>query len=1151
MRFFNIPVFLLIFFLFFSISSFAVDCDDAFLFPGSKLYYADKVIRSGIIEESRRLFPSFVDPIKERALVNEWNIEAPAPSLLKTLLPKDVYFLKYQQHQPGSQTAIKLHEPGDALIARAGYNAEGREFHTNVVFSTRALQSNMKTGKNWLAGEDAKAVYLFLHGGGTKSTGAHVGSGLVTHLRKYKVDVISVDLPWHGLGHREILDFESELRILGAFAQKYIPPTVPLVVGGHSWGAVFADELMMMTDRPREKFFFHENLKAVFLFSTAVDAAPGKSMQEKEAAFSKIIADVNHNRQDEAPEAEKDLYKKIVLAGKTSPLGNWYASGTMFQADQSPPAHGGREYIPAYVAVGDWDSLVRIGFRELYDARYGGLKNVKVFKVLDRLRSRDSENANDPLEKVGHMLSDVRSEDGKEDNLQYALTKDWIRLELRESAAKELKILITEQVQSSSLDRWTKNRILKKLEELSSLEKINWFIYTDSFVKQLEPSSLDFIKKSIIEKAESSTLTGAISVSSSIRELIRQQLELSSLDEKAKKNIAGRVDKITSIEKMRDFVHRPGDPNIRQFIGEWDPAFLAAVDTFIEGRFVEHKRASTDSPFIRTVQNFANDMAFREYQKDYTYYAHKGYMKQISIRNADILEKIAAIVKSYYSPGMRVINALTRVRELEREALERLDAVKKELIHITSPDNLRRIPHPGAQRALVKLKNQMESDHQVEDMATTADDIMNLRTQNGNLLFTDTQTGHVKRTKEFTKSVREGKDDAVIELMEKMGLSDADHGSLTLLLREFSFNRELEKGYFTLRQEDLKVEGIDPVKGERIDNYYEKLMSVNTEWKSLENQRTSYGQMLGVLKDKHEELLQRVKKDVKTIRDALDKTVALLPPDSLRGKFQRLEENAEKMMLAKESLDKVLDEKAAQIFQNRELDSLEITRILQEQRSVIDDFLFLYEQHVQNRTEYNRRAIVAMEQGELESRREVEERSLKEAVISLYGKEAGGEAPRLSQADKNAIQEKLEKEQESREMSELEQRKFVIAEIEKISGYLALDHIIAYLAKVESEQVDIERQSVRNRIEYVDTVRHLTYLIPENTNPEVHALLQQALLAVNPQEIPIKDIMFYSGSDKAQALQHIHNHNSILNAFIKQWSNLRSAFLPFLPTVYE
>ena len=1306
MRFFNIPVFLLIFFSFFSISSFAVDCDDAFLFPGSKLYYADKVIRSGLIEESRRLFPSFVDPIKERALVNKWNERVPAPPLLEAALPDGVYFLKHQQYQPGSQTAVKLHEPGDALIARASYIYEGREFHANVVFSIRALQSNMNTGKKWLVRPGAKAAYLFLHGGGTKSTGSHVGSGQVTHLRKYDVDVVSVDLGWHAQGHREFLYFESEIKAIAVFVQKYFPPNVPVFVGGHSYGSIFSEKLMTMTDRPREEFFFHENLKAAFIFSTAVDAAPGKSMKEKEEAFSRIEIDINHNRQDEMPEAEKDLNKKIILAGKLSPLGNWYASGMIWQLDQSPPVHKGREYIPVYVAVGYYDGLVNSGgFKDLYakryDKRHGGLLNVKDYKVLNWLRHRNSEDKNDPsaLVKVGHMLSDVRSEDGREDNLQYALTKDWIQSELAESAVKELKTLIIEHMKSSSLDLWTQNRISRKLEELSSLEEINWFIYTDSYVQQLKSSSLDLIKKSIVEKAESSALTSVTGVSNSIRELIRQQLELSSLDEKAKSNIAQKIDEMTSVETVQYFVNRPDDPNIQQFVEGWNPSFRAAVDTLIDKKLNEHKWASIDSPFIRVVQNFANDMAFREYQEDYTYYAHKGNMREISIRNAKILEEIAVIVKPYYSPGMRVMHALVRLQELEREALEKLEAVREELNYITDPDYLKRIPHPEARMALLNLKDQVQSDdHQMEDIAIAASNIMELKTQRGDSLFTNQQTGHVKRTKEFTKYVREGKHDEVIKAMKKMGLSDADHNSLTLLLRELSFNKELERGYFTLRRVDLKVEGIDPDKVERIDHSYEKLMSIDREWRSLENWRTFHSQALGVLWNKHEELLQRVRKDIKTIRDALDGVVSLLPPDSLRGEFQWLEDNAEKMVSAKELLDKVLYEKAAQIFQNHELDSLEITRVLQEQKLVIDNFSVLYDQHVQNRTEYNRRAIVAMEQGELESRLGVEERSLKEAaislyisfyrarsreenpvlterdkadiegrlerirtakeimmienpqegepllreavaslyaigsgiqdpvllkrkieetlrriktslkaaVISLYGVGSRGESPVLTERDKADIEGRLERIRTAKEMMienpqegelllreavaslyaigsgiqdpvllekkikrtmkrikaskgvseemseriwEFEETQLRIDMIEQIGGYLALDYVVTYLAKLEAEQIGIENQSIRNRTEYFDSVRHLTNLIPKDAR--VHTLLQQALQVVNPQRIPIKDILFYSNVDKTQELKYIHNHSMILSAFIKQWGDLRSAFLPFLPTIYE
>ena len=49
----------------------------------------------------------------------------------------------------------------------------------------------------------------------------------------------------HGEGSRKIFNnLQEEVLSLGSFARKYIPANVPLFVYGHSFGAVFTDEII-------------------------------------------------------------------------------------------------------------------------------------------------------------------------------------------------------------------------------------------------------------------------------------------------------------------------------------------------------------------------------------------------------------------------------------------------------------------------------------------------------------------------------------------------------------------------------------------------------------------------------------------------------------------------------------------------------------------------------------------------------------------------------------------------------------------------------------------------------------------------------------------------------------------------------------------
>ncbi|MDE0118631.1 MAG: alpha/beta fold hydrolase [Bdellovibrionales bacterium] len=1234
MRFFKFPVFfLLIYFLLVPFFSFSSYCEDGFRLPHSKLHFSDRVVRSGIIQASKRLFSSFVDPVKERILPNKWNEEAETPDLLKTFLPEGAYFIKHQQSQPGTATTVKLGEQGDEVMVRARYPFEGRELHTNVVFSKRALQSNMNTKNNWFVGEDAKAAFVFIHGGGTATTGSHVAAGMVTNLKKFKVDVVSLDMGWHAQGHREVLDFEAEIRALAAFVQKYIPPNVPVFVGGHSWGGVFAEKLMMMTDRPREKFFFHENLKAVLIFSTAVDAAPGKSFEEKKRELHRRQDDVNYNRQDEATPAEMSMWKQIVKDGKFSILGGWYASGTMFQLDQSLPVHRGKKYIPAYVVVGKYDPLVYIGFEDLYDKRYNSLENV-VYNVLDFLPSRYTKKG-EPLKfiKVGHLLGEHSTLDGKESNVQYALIRNYIELELKKSAVKDMKQLISESLQLSSLDVQTRESVLKDVEPLSSLEELNLFIYTNPAIQNLAPSSLGFLKKSLVEKADQSSLVGVTNIGDSVKNLIRQQLGLSSLNAVIKTDVAESVNNISVFEQMRHFMagkfvannklhkvrgkrsnseeNESKNNSINMFIAEQDPMFFEAINDVINRRLEEYARSSVDISIIDTVQYFANDLAFREHQRDYIHYEYSGNTGAISDRNSKILLEVGNIVEHYYNPQARAVILLRKIRDIDRITNEKWKALVTELGYITTDDNMRRIGHKGGDE-LLSLKEQMRTSAltSLTQLSVRADDIINMRTAKGELIFEigngeRAENHRSKRTKQFIAKVKTGDEKEVGRLMDEMGLSTEDQKRLDLLLQEFYFNNHIANGYFLFREEDLLRES--PANSrETVAIHYRNLQRINAEWKEINRQKRYYssGTMENALFQMHERLFQKIEGDIKTIREALNVQVPISPPDSLKRDQEKLDDLSEKMVSVANELMHIFDGKAVQIFQKPGFSSKEVDEILKEgTETLIPQFLELYRDYVRERGYFNKRAIVAMELGEMEGTIKEGEKSLKEAVISIYGIGSRGNDPVLLAVDKNNIDKGIDKIKASKKMmienhpagekslreavvslyevtpirkdqnpnvrekeientikrikslgevSGLEEIRLKADAIERISGFLAFRYLIEQLAKVEMKKQELEKLSKMNRQDYIEDVEHLKNLIPDSSS-DIHKLLLVAHTAFKTAETPAQDILYKKVEDwsKQEQLDYIRTHRSIFGGLSKKWNDARSAPPPFLPTVYQ
>lgn len=376
---------LLFFLLSFPFNVFAdFECRDAFV--RSKLYYALKAVKKH--ENDISVHSQFTSVAAERKLVPLWNKPVPnVPTRIEFVLPKDVQLINHQLPRAANATTVKLGEPGSAgLMARASYAYADHSFSTNVTFSTRALTSNLLNmkipgKKNWLVGEDATAAVLYLHGGGTRSTGSHTAEGLISHYKPFGVDVVALDLPWHAEGHREILsDFESEIKSLSAFAQKYIPPNVPLFVWGHSWGAVWAEMLMQMSAKPHSEFSFHRNLKGVMIMAPAMDAAPGQDVGNKIAEYQRRLEDAKKNKSHLYAPNEAFIYTQMVEQGKSNPMSSIFSMSTILYLNQIVPEHRGVNFVKALVVVGKRDPLVYIGFEDLFDF-YPKLENVEFHVV--------------------------------------------------------------------------------------------------------------------------------------------------------------------------------------------------------------------------------------------------------------------------------------------------------------------------------------------------------------------------------------------------------------------------------------------------------------------------------------------------------------------------------------------------------------------------------------------------------------------------------------------------------------------------------------------------------------------------------------------------------------------------------------------------
>ncbi|MCY4321837.1 MAG: alpha/beta fold hydrolase [Bdellovibrionaceae bacterium] len=396
------------FFLFFYFSNTVLaskDCEKVFK---SSLRSAQVV--SAFTADKFHNLPKFRDIIEETQLERHWSSRSPNPPSLFPFLPENVSFISHRLRESQGFHLVKFPATGSAVIVRAQYESQGQSLETNVSFSKEGLIDNLEAQKKWLIGPSLSAAILFLHGGGTKSTGGHVAEAIINHFQKYNIAVISPDLPWHGEGPRDFMGtLDQEMLALGDFSKQYIHPDVPVFVWGHSWGGTFAHRIMQMTGE-RESGFFHNNLKGLIITSPAIDPAPGQSLHKKKQAYFQRKQSALNSLDRVAPN-DINIFQEMVLDGKTSPVGQFFSSLTIAQLEDKIPDNKGKDFLPALMIVGQGDPMVYVGFEDLFHQYYDSLENLEAhyLKNLPLIMSNDIKKE----QRVGHLLSDYLGYEGK------------------------------------------------------------------------------------------------------------------------------------------------------------------------------------------------------------------------------------------------------------------------------------------------------------------------------------------------------------------------------------------------------------------------------------------------------------------------------------------------------------------------------------------------------------------------------------------------------------------------------------------------------------------------------------------------------------------------------------------------------------------
>ncbi len=1050
-----------------SLASFFSDaqivCEDIF---GSRLYYDNKVLEHRA--DSALFHPKFEDIVAERELQKKWNEKPIIPRLLKFLLPRGVHFIKRQLYQPGHASAVKLGEWGEEIIARAHYKHGDRVFHTNVAFSRRALFDNLNDGakQNWLVGKNAKAAILFLHGGGTKSTGFHVGGQLISRFRHFDVDVVSIDLPWHAQGHREFVNAEVDIKIIGSFVKKYIPPNVPLFVVGHSWGSVYAEILMRMTDRPPEELSFHNNLKGVMILSTAQDAARGKSRQEKYAAYFKRLKESKRRSHTEAPESELHIFTNIVRDGKTSALGGAYSMNVISYLDQTTPEHKGRKYIPALMLVGKRDSLVYFGFEDLYEV-YKELVNVETHYLEGEMPHVSSRSKEPVMQGVGHDVFSV-------------------------------------------LDP----------NNLKGREPIVYGIMRRFIAKQLE---LDSLKSNLIK-----------------------DVKLSGIGESFEGEIINQIREIKSFSEFRLFINT--NPGVRKALGSELINDIGRTATRLESS-ADLQKVNLNKlqvhPLIRLMQLTANDLAFREFLKDFIHYEDNKtstYISYIKVGRKTHVENISRALSQYNSYVSRIKYLLDRLLTTEdmsdltpliREIDAVIDVAFKEIEHGKKSDNTKKDDAKGRQDVLKKINNEKlkidliqlrekmaeEADSNnmtMEEIQQTARKILG---KNDSFFAPLKHNKPSKKISGLLGLLLAAKDlEQVKSIIEKERLPRTVERNVIEAMREYLVSESLIAFEYVPQMKDFEGLNMTNKQKERVAGIIHKLSSIIESRKKREKENSSISAEQQQLRDKYEELLKIVKHNIKALKDVF-KEASYQPPPSLVEAHNRSAEELNGVERAIEKMDKALDE----VFKaEEELSDLQITEMLNSRREDIDNFINLYEQYVQNRHSLRQELIVAGERGDMGV-------ELQETITSLYGHGSEGRTSVVG-AD---------------------------------NQYEALKKVTIQLAVVEAKMHNLERLRIESSMEYTSLMNALMNILGQYVSnssgiKEVDNLIKDASNLSKIVEYPLLGVLNgehgnipLNGANREQVIEYIGDYKKVFSEAASKWDNLRSKVPPLLPTASD
>lgn len=315
------------------------------------------------------------------------------PKALRDALPSDVWLIDHSLK--GAPEGLVKTGTGRMLHLGVDYEVNGKRVSTLAGVNSGVLLHNIERPVKSFIRTDSEAVVLFIHGGGTKTTGHHVGANQLSTFDNYGVDVVTMDLPWHQEGSRDSIVNERQLlEHIRAFAIKFLKPSGKrLFLAGHSMGGVVSD--LYMRAFPNDDLF-----SGVIPLSTVADPLPGGTLEAKLKRLNELDG-INHNNQN-IPVGERNLSEVLARDGKVSPTCGLLCQVGVEGVDWTPPADQGASYLPALYIIGRGDALYQ-GNQEAFAKGVQALKNARLVVYDERVDFKSETGQPTP---IGHMIFD-------------------------------------------------------------------------------------------------------------------------------------------------------------------------------------------------------------------------------------------------------------------------------------------------------------------------------------------------------------------------------------------------------------------------------------------------------------------------------------------------------------------------------------------------------------------------------------------------------------------------------------------------------------------------------------------------------------------------------------------------------------------------